>query len=134
LFALACCILSNLNYKYRASFDTNHYNTENIYRVNALRKVDSVIGRWGVSPGPFGGSILKDVPKINGMARLYSKDVGVKKDEHIIKEKLYFADKDLFAFFDFPLQSSAYNGFEDVSNLLISATLALKYFGRAGAR
>src|ERR1700694_4188040 len=98
-FALACCILSYLNYNYRATFDTNHPNTENIYRVNALRKIDGTTQPWGITPAPLGNSMINDVAGINRMARLCSQTVIVKKDENIINEELYFADKTLFSFF-----------------------------------
>src|SRR3954471_14760842 len=83
-FAIACCILSYLNYNYRATFDTDHTNTGNIYRVNTLRKIDNVTQRWGITPAPLGSAMINDVAGIHRMARVYSQNVVVKKDENII--------------------------------------------------
>lgn len=45
-FAIACCILAYLNYNYRAKFDKNHSQTENIYRLNSERKADGTKQTW----------------------------------------------------------------------------------------
>jgi len=129
-FALACCILSYLNYNYRAAFDSNHTHTENIYRVNALTKIDGATQRWGITPAPLGNSMINDITGIYRMARLYSRNVILKKDENIINEELYFADKNLFSFFHLPLETGNYDGFEGRNNIVISGRLALKYFGK----
>jgi len=129
-FALACCILSYLNYNYRAAFDTNHTHTENIYRVNALRKIDGATQRWGITPAPLGSSMINDIAGIDRIARLYSQTVIVKKDENIINEELYFADKNLFSFFHLPLETGNYEQFDRRNNIVISKTLAIKYFGK----
>lgn len=132
-FALACCILSYLNYNYRAAFDTNHTNTGDIYRVNALRKIDGETQRWAITPAPLGSSMIHDIAGIDRMARLYSQQVTVKKDENIISEELYFTDRNLFNFFNLPLESGNYDGFENRNNIVISKALAFKYFGKEPA-
>ena len=132
-FAIACCILSYLNYNYRATFDTNHTNTGNIYRVNTLRKIDNNTQRWGIIPAPLSSSMITDVAGIDRVARLYSQSVVVKKDENTITEELYFADKTLFSFFHLPLETGNYDGFGGRNNMVISRTLALKYFGEQQA-
>ncbi|MHA4809972.1 ABC transporter permease [Flavitalea flava] len=132
-FALACCILSYLNYNYRASFDTNHSHTGNIYRVNSLRKMDGATRRWGIAPAPLGSSMINDISGIDRMARLYSQNVIVKKDENVINEELYFADPTLFSFFHLPLAAGSFDGFGGRNNMVISGTLALKYFGKEQA-
>jgi ABC-type antimicrobial peptide transport system permease subunit len=132
-FALACCILSYLNYNYRAAFDTNHTHAGNIYRVNALRKIEGASQRWGITPAPLGGALINDVPDVHRMARLYSQTVIVKKDENTINEELHFADKNLFSFFDLPLEAGNYEAFERRNNIVISRSLAIKYFGKEQA-
>lgn len=128
-FALACCIVSYLNYNYRATFDANHTDTENIYRINSLRKIDGGTERWGIIPAPLASSMFNDITGVDRTARLFSRNVVVKKDEQIINEELFFADKNLFSFFQLPLVTGNYDRFETRNSVIISRALAVKYFG-----
>lgn len=132
-FALTCCILSYLNYNYRAAFDSNHKNVENIYRVNTQRKINDATQPWGSTPGPIGNAMISDIAAIDRMARLYSENVIIKKGENVISEELYITDKTLFSFFHFPLLSGTYEGLDNRNNVLLSESLASKYFGEEQA-
>lgn len=130
-FALACCILSYLHYHYRHSFDKNHVATENIYRLNSVRKVGGGgIQRWGLSPSPVAATLEKDLPGISRTARLFSENLVVKKEESVFNETVHYADKNIFSFFTFPLKEGDYSGFESKNNLIISEAFAFKYFGK----
>ncbi|WP_128546723.1 ABC transporter permease [Larkinella soli] len=127
-FAMACCMLAFLNYQYRAGFDQNHTHTDPIYRVNSLRKVDGGLQPWGVVPMPLAQAMLNDLAAVKRMARLKSATVVVKQGGHTFGERLHFADKTLFEFFNFPLKYGTLSGFERPNQVIISETFAEKYF------
>jgi putative ABC transport system permease protein len=129
-FALACCILSYLNYDYRASFDKNHRHTENIYRLNSVRNIEESYQRWGITPMVIGDYLAKDITGAGRIARLYSNNVVVKKKENVFGEKVYYADKNIFSFFDLPLAEGNYTQFDKPNTIIVSQPLAEKYFGK----
>src|SRR4028119_1287801 len=92
-FALACCIWTYLNYNFRASFDTNHANTDNIYRVNSLRNVENSSQPWAVAPLPLAEAIAANQAGIERSARLYQKSAVVRKNENSFSETIYYADQ-----------------------------------------
>ena len=129
-FALACCILSYLNYDYRVDFDKNHLHTENIYRLNSLRNIEGSSQRWGVTPMAIGAYLAKDIADAGRIARIYSNNVVVKSKQNIFYEKVHYADKNIFSFFDLPLAKGNYSQFDKPNTIIISQPLAEKYFGK----
>ena len=55
---LACCIVSYLNYQYNRSFDHQHSNLENLYRINYQEEDDSKIRQYGMAPIAMGVELL----------------------------------------------------------------------------
>ncbi|HEV7347724.1 ABC transporter permease [Telluribacter sp.] len=127
-FAIACCLLAYLNYNYRAEFNRNHERTERIYRLNSTRIVEGNQQPWGVSPVPLGEAVQKNLAGIDRIARLHSASVIVKRGEHTFEERIHYSDKALFEFFTFPLKSGNLSGFGLPNQVVISETLAAKYF------
>lgn len=127
-FAIACCILSYLNFNYSANFDQTHTRTENIYRLNSLRVVDGNKQPWAVVPLPLAQAIQKESAGVDRMARLSNAAVVVKVGEHTFDERMHYADKTLFDFFNFPLQLGNLANFDQSNQVVISAAFADKYF------
>ena len=127
-FALACCILAYMNYDYRASFDTNYTNTENVYRLNSKKVTDGSVQQWGVSPLALGQTLAKNNSGVKRFARLYSTAGVIKNKENILSEKVYFADASFFDLFDFPLIAGNTTQFANRNTVIISEDFAKKLF------
>ncbi|MBS0030510.1 FtsX-like permease family protein [Chitinophaga sp. 22321] len=127
-FAIACCILSYLNYNYRERFDQNHPHTEHIYRLNSTRVVDGNKQSWAVVPLPLAQAMEKETAGADRIARLSSAAVVVKIGQHTFDEHIHYADKTLFDFFNFPLKYGNLSGFNQSNQVVISETFADKYF------
>lgn len=127
-FAIACCILSYLNYSYRKDFDKNHDHTQNIYRLNSIREVDGNKQSWAVVPLPLAEVMEKESAGAERIARLSNTSVVVKVGEHTFDEQMHYADKTLFDFFNFPLKYGNLAGFDQSNQVVISETFADKYF------
>ncbi|MDN5288482.1 MAG: transporter permease [Mucilaginibacter sp.] len=132
-FAIACCILAYLNYNYRANFDQNHTDTEQIYRLNSMRLVDGRKQPWGVIPLPLTQAMEKDISGVEQVARLSSTAVVVKHEENTFDEHIHYADKNLFDFFKFPLKSGSLSGFDQPGQVIISEVFAEKCFSKENA-
>ena len=132
-FALACCILSYVNYDYRASFDSNHRQTENIYRLNSIRNVDKSAQPWGITPVAIGEYLTKDIEENGRIARIFSDIVVIKNKEDIFSERVHYADKNIFSFFTLPLKKGNTSQFENKHTVIISQPVAEKYFGKEEA-
>ncbi|GAB2586795.1 ABC transporter permease [Spirosoma areae] len=127
-FAIACCLLAYLNYNYRASFDSNHTQTEHIYRLNSLRVVDKGTQPWAVSPVPLAEAMQKSLAGVKRIARLHSANALVKRGENTFDERIHYADKTLFSFFNLPLKQGNLAGFGQPNQVIISEAAADKYF------
>jgi putative ABC transport system permease protein len=127
-FAIACCILSYLNYNYRATFDQTHLHTEHIYRLNSVRVVDGNKQTWGVIPLPLAQAMQKESAGVERMTRLSSAAVVVKVRENTFDERIYYTDRTLFDFFNFPLKLGHLSGFGQSNQVIISEAFADKYF------
>ena len=128
-FALACCIWSYLNYDYRSSFDEIHQNTEAIYRLNSIRKIDGGTQPWAVTPLALAGTVARDHAGVARFARLHSAGATVRQREHVFRETIHYADQTLFDFFHLPLSAGSLAGFTDGRSLVIGEACARKYFG-----
>ncbi|MEO6731410.1 MAG: ABC transporter permease [Ferruginibacter sp.] len=129
-FALACCLLSYVNYDYRASFDKNHTNTQNIYRLNSIKITDKSGQPWGIAPVAIGEYLSKDLSGRGRVARLMAEKVVVKNKLDVFSETVHYADKDIFSFFNFPLKKGNYTQFDNQRTVIISQPVAEKYFGK----
>ena len=127
-FALACCILSYLNYEYRYSFDANYTETEDVYRLNTEKLVDRSIQQWGVSPLPLGQAIAKNNSGVKQVARLYSTSGVVKNHEHSFSERIHYADPSFFKLFKFSFKGGNASQFANRNSVTISEAFAAKLF------
>jgi hypothetical protein len=64
------------------------------------------------------------------IARLLGKNLVVKNKDDVFGETVYYADKNIFSFFNLPLKQGNYNQFNDKNTIIISQPLAKKYFGK----
>ncbi|WP_104381779.1 ABC transporter permease [Sphingobacterium sp. HMA12] len=127
-FAIACCILSYLNYNYRTNFDKTQKSEKPVFRLNSIRMVEGDKQPWATVPAPVADAMLKEKDGAGRTARLSNTSVVVKIGEHTFDEHIHFTDRALFDLFNFPLRDGNLSGFDQPNQLIISAALADKYF------
>jgi putative ABC transport system permease protein len=127
-FALACCILAYMNYDYRANFDSNYTDTENIYRLNSKKIVNGSVEEWGVAPLALGETLAKNNPGIKKIARLYSDTEVIKNKGVKFNERIYFADANFFEFFKFSVTAGNVAQFANINTVIVSEAFAKKLF------
>ncbi|MEJ0029224.1 MAG: hypothetical protein WDO15_02100 [Bacteroidota bacterium] len=65
--SIGCCITAYYNWNFNASFDNNHQNASEIYRINSIRHFQDRDTEYGVSPLPLAEiarANMKDITRI----------------------------------------------------------------------
>jgi putative ABC transport system permease protein len=128
---LACCIMIVMWVRDERSFDRFNKNFDTIYRIvadwpkNGWEGVDA-------TPQPLGPLVVDQIPGVMDMVRFapHSRLVFRYKDKAFYESRGLIADPSLFRIFTFAfLEGSAETAFTSPSDLVITESLARKYFG-----
>ena len=131
--SLACCIVAYLNYDYNVSYDKQHINADNIYRVNFIRDFQGFKTYNGITPMPIGNLIRDKIAGVDQSIRYIPNGGNFRIKDELFNTGISYADEGFLDLFTFPLRSGTKEGFKDKSNIYISSELALKYFGEEEA-
>ncbi len=138
---MACFILIAFYVQYELSYDTSHEKADQIYRViqqqegNAFRGTDF----FAVTPEPLGPALLESFPEVEATAtvtdpRYASEKVILSYEEKVFSPRILYADADIFDVFTIPVLDGAGGAaLEDPNSILLSRSLARKYFGDESA-
>lgn len=127
-FAFTCCILSYVNYEYSNDFNVTHVNTDNVYRINALRDDNGKEESIGVVPLALPQTV-NDGPDNATIIRLAQTRGAVEAEGKVFNETVHFIDKNFFTTFTIPLTYGSLSSI-DKNKILISQEVARKYFGK----
>ncbi len=125
--AVACCIVAFLNYDYNASYDQEHTNKDEIYRINGRRVFNEQETLYGIVPIPLGPSLRENLSdsRIVSMAMNFE---NLKFEEDIFTAQITYAEDGFFDMFTFPLLSGSID-LNDKSTIVIDDKLATRLFG-----
>ena len=152
-FSVAFCLLIFLYIRHEQSYDSFHGNKDRIYRLEMsniyttttadksksifsfLTKADDIENQL-VFPLVVSGDMQHAFPEIKNVIRF--KDNGeepFKINNQVFKEKhTLYADSNFFTTFSFPLvQGNAKTALNSINNIVVSQTVAKKYFGNQNA-
>jgi len=132
---LASCILILLYVRHETSYDDGLPNAARVFQVHSRFEVP---GREpfvaGQAPGPAMDALLKDFSEIEAAVRLTMQRPVITRGADVFREDVVFADPSLFKVLDFPLISGdKETALSSVSNILLSESMAQKYFGSAAS-
>ena len=127
--AMACAVVAYLNYDYSRSFDRFHENAGQIFVARSTIAVNDREQNYGITPRPLGPALARDFAQVQNMARVVYTLSAFEYGGKIFNEVAYYVDETFFDMFTFPLAQGSPEVIRDKSKLLISADLALKYFG-----
>ncbi|MBL6449544.1 ABC transporter permease [Fulvivirga sp. 29W222] len=131
--AMACCIVAYINYDYNASYDQQHVNAGNVYRVNFIRDFQGNKTKNGIAPMPLGESIRDNIAGVGRVIRYIPYGSNIRIKDELFRTDIAYADEGLFDLFNFPLKSGVKSDFGDKTKIFISSELATKYFGQEDA-
>lgn len=124
---IAAMVWGYQTYQFSFSFDKFHPDIDNVYR--GLTSKQGSDGIKGIFPMAVVEAANSEFPAIVKTVRLDSRGLNIKsgKDE-TFTEQVHFTDPSFFEFFNFPLLAGN-NDLTDRSAVLITETMAKKYFG-----
>ncbi|HMB91087.1 MAG TPA: ABC transporter permease [Rhodothermales bacterium] len=126
--SLTACLLILLYVLDELSYDRFHEKANRIYRVTQTETT--------LTPAPLAPALTDAFPNVATYARVLPTlgDVLIKdtEDHQFYENRFYWADSTLFEIFSFPLQrGDPATVLDDVNSLVISESIARKYFGDA---
>ena len=128
---IACAALILLWVEDELTFDHYFSNRDNLYKVKDRQTYDGTTYTFDATPGPLAQGIKSEVPGIINTARSTWGDylLFTLKDK-IIYERGNFVDAPFLSMFQLQfIKGSAKDAFEQLHSLVISETMAVKFFG-----
>ncbi len=133
---ITCSLLIFLYVQDEVTYDSNHSQSENIYRVSCeyFLPNDGGAEKWAVASDVVAQFFVKDYPEIEASVRF-------KKNQNVVVERpnsnnrfyenIVYADSNVFELFDFPLLAGDENlALQQPNTAVISQEVAEKYFGK----
>jgi len=105
-----CCLYIILYVQDQYSYDRQHNNVEDIYRINTVWTVQNDKGNWATVTAPVAPAMKNDFPEVEEYARIIP---GIGMDHHLLRYKdkslfendAVYADSTLFKIFKFHFNS-----------------------------
>ncbi len=132
---LAICMLITLFVKDELSFDRHFIKKNNLYRIVTEEKSpDGSLHQFGQTGMIHGPAFQQQVSAIKNMVRFKEENLPIKKDNEIVVQQAFVVDSTYFRMFDSKfIDGSPYKALEDAQSVVISETVAKKYFGTTSA-
>jgi putative ABC transport system permease protein len=130
---LACFIMMAMWVANELSYDKFFSKADRIYKVDADTHFSNKDLKLGSQTNYTGPMLKKDLPEIEKQLRIYqafkSSTVKYGQDKIFREDKLIYADKEFFEFFDFHLKQGQIDlALVNPSSVVISMAMATKYF------
>ena len=127
--ALACCIVTFLNWDYNTQFDTYYEGTDNVYRINFIRTTNGEPIKNGSCPFPLGSQISTSSSKVDNVVRYCPIGGSFRINDEVFRTDIAAVDPSFFDVFNFPMLSgSSQDRLKDKQSIIISEELRKKYF------
>lgn len=114
------------------SLDSMHTKADRIALVVNYVKNGDETYKSARSPHPL-ADLLKSNTSVDLVARASRTAASVRVGEMVFREQLFFADPDFMKIFDFHVVAGNSNALEGKNQILISESIAIKYFGSKDA-
>jgi putative ABC transport system permease protein len=129
--AIACCIVGYFAYQHDVTFDSNHKNWQNIYRVSAVREFQNNFKKFGFVPMPLGNIVSETMKDVDQSSRYFYSHSNFKRDADLFSSNLSYVDPDFFSIFSFDFISGNPHDITDNTSLFVSEQMAIRLFGSA---
>lgn len=132
---IASCFLIFLYVRNELTFDQYNTKYERIARITTTIHApgsDIVLAK---SPPPLATALLREFPEVEATVRLEQAPGTVKiNNDYLREETFYKSDQSIFSIFDFQfLEGSANHALQQPNAIVITRTIAKKYFGNTSA-
>ncbi len=133
---MAVFILIMLFVRYELSYDRQHENGRNIYRVVQEQPGNVYLGSnlFGVTPGPLAGAMVQDFPEVLKATRIdnWRNVLVLVGEKSFMEDEIHWTDPVTFEIFSFPMiRGDGAAALKDPSSVLLSESAAARFFGDA---
>lgn len=115
------------------SYDKHYEKADRIFRINTYIQEKDKNTDWTLTQFPLGPTLKKDYPEVEEQVRILSRERTLFKngDNNFYETKVYYADSTIFNVFSHKfVEGSAATALMEPFSIVISKTLAEKYFGK----
>ena len=132
---LTVCMLIFLYTKDEVSYDRFHKNKAGLYRIiQTMQMGDNAPETIGITNGVIGEAFAREIPEIRQFVRINGNAVTVKRNNEVFTENPLFVDDNFFTVFTFRvLQGNKRTALKDRHSIVLSRSMAKKYFGTEDA-
>ncbi|MFI5154372.1 MAG: ABC transporter permease [Chitinophagales bacterium] len=132
---IAACMIIFLYVHHEMTFDQYNAKSDRICRVTTTLHTPESEMAFATSPAPLAGALKRDFPEIESIVRLEPSPKVVKlQDDFFREDAFYTADQSVFSIFSFDfIEGSAANALQNPHSIVISRTIAKKYFSQSAA-
>ena len=136
---IASCLLIMVYIQDELSYDRFHTKADRIYRLNEFIETEGSGERSSSMPFPVGPTLLDEYPSyVDNYVRLFdfqapSLSLGnLENDKQFNESRIFFVDSTFFDVFDYELlQGDKFSALREVNSLVITESMAQKYFDNA---
>ncbi|RLD23617.1 MAG: hypothetical protein DRI71_04915 [Bacteroidetes bacterium] len=126
--ALACTIIAYLSWDFNNSYDVQHENAEEIYRVNFIRITNGSPIKNGSCPSPLAATIKGSISGIDEVIRFSPTGGNFKIGDELFRIGVSAVDDNFLDVFSFPMVSGNKSALKDKGKIIISSKIKDKYF------
>lgn len=133
---IVVCLFIMLYVNDELSFDGFHANEDHLYRImEDQHYAGGTVFTTSATPGPLAADLTSKIPEIKKAARVSWGEMKLFQfGDKSFKENGKYVDPDLFQMFSFPLiEGDVNSALREPSSLILSESLAKKYFGSESA-
>ncbi len=127
--AIGICIFTYAFARWTYNTDQFHQHKEEVYLVTFSAKRDGTLQQFGQTPRPLGAMLREDFAQVKKICRVEDANVIVKAGANVFHEKVRYADPEFLEMLTFPLKRGNPASLHDPSSIILSADMAVKYFG-----
>jgi putative ABC transport system permease protein len=129
--AIGICLIVYAFMLYDHSIDQFHANKHALYLATFTADHDGERHDYGMTPRPLGARLQQDFAQVKNMCRVEESSVVIKHKDNVFHEKIRYVDPSFLDMFTFPLKWGAPHSLSDLSSIILSEDMAVKYFGDA---
>ncbi|MBL7874981.1 MAG: ABC transporter permease [Cyclobacteriaceae bacterium] len=111
------------------STDQFHEYKNSVYLTTFFADRDGIAKQYGQTPRPMGEMLRQDFSQIKKVCRVDDRNVVIKHGDKVFHERVRLTDPEFLEMFTFPLNLGASSSLADVSSVILSDEMAIKYFG-----
>lgn len=115
------------------NYDRYNKKSDRIFRIVSYIQERDKNTNWTLTQAPLAATLKKDYPEVEESTRFMGKERTLFKygENNFYETKIYYADSTVFRIFTYPfIEGNAAHALTEPNSIVISKTLADKYFGK----